>query len=185
MKERKEEDMRSMNEETRKAQARIRKARNLRALLSRQEREKDMQSMSEFATNSGGKNITFEEWRTLEEEKIYASGALIGFGRDLRTSKHKDKKYFKKLHSVKNVIQSGIYLLFHKGTVVYIGQSLYPIERIHHHWRTNKLFDAFRIMRCAKHRLRYWEGKLIYDFKPYYNDTGVHKRLGCGRDSDV
>jgi|32_taG_2_1085360.scaffolds.fasta_scaffold01379_5 hypothetical protein len=185
MKERKEEDMRSMNEETRKAQARIRKERNLAYLLSKQEREKDMQSMSENATNSGGKDITFEEWQKLEEKNIYASGALIGFSRSLRNSKHKGKKYFKKLNSVEDVIQSGIYFLFYKGTVVYIGQSLYPIERIHHHWRTKKLFDAFRIMRCAKHRLRYWEGKLIYDFKPHYNDTGVHKRLGYGRDSDV
>jgi hypothetical protein len=35
-----------------------------------------------------------------------------------------------------------------------------------------KLFDTFRILHCAKQRLLYWEGYLIYKLQPRYNKTG-------------
>jgi|TARA_R110000823_G_C15669253_1_gene472919 hypothetical protein len=75
-----------------------------------------------------------------------------------------------KIKGVNEVIRSGVYCLFHKKEVVYIGQSSNPYSRIGTHAREgNKNFDGFRILSCNEYRRRYWEKILINRYLPIYN----------------
>ena len=66
------------------------------------------------------------------------------------------------------LIESGVYLLFNKGEVIYIGESGSLYSRIGIH-RKDKLFDSFRVLPCKQSRRRYWEKVLIKKFLPRYN----------------
>ena len=75
--------------------------------------------------------------------------------------------------SKKVLRRPAVYILFCKDVPVYVGQSIKPLLRIENHMQQKeKLFDTFRILHCAKHRLLYWEGYLIYKLQPRYNKTG-------------
>ena len=62
-------------------------------------------------------------------------------------------------------------------SIVYIGQSRNFYSRIQSHKKT-KNFTHFRCLRCHPQRLDYWEGKLIFEYKPEYNKRGVNSREG-------
>ena len=70
-----------------------------------------------------------------------------------------------------NLCLSGVYLLFFKDEIVYIGQSINPNGRIGSHIR-DKIFDGYRIL--PTNRRLYWEKILIKKYKPKYNGTRDH-----------
>ena len=90
---------------------------------------------------------------------------------------NKHEVVFKKQNAVEILDVACVYLLLREGKVVYVGQSKNIYSRIQSHRRT-KDFTHFRILRCHPARLNYWEGKLIFDYKPEYNKRGVDSREG-------
>jgi len=71
-----------------------------------------------------------------------------------------------------NLCLSGVYLLFFKDEIIYIGESKNPNSRIGCHVK-DKIFDGYRIL-PTKRRL-YWEKILIKKYKPKYNKNRGHK----------
>ena len=65
---------------------------------------------------------------------------------------------------------SGVYLLFHRGTVVYVGQSKCVYGRINSHiQRGVKVFDSFAAIRVPEPQRITRERQLIFTFRPVYN----------------
>jgi hypothetical protein len=77
----------------------------------------------------------------------------------------------KQVHVTAEYNRSAVYLLFNKGEIVYVGQSVKPLQRIGQHQR-DKTFDSYRILYCAENRRLYWESKLIDALNPPLNKTG-------------
>ena len=76
----------------------------------------------------------------------------------------------KRVHVTAEYNRSAVYLLFYKGELVYVGQSVKPLQRIGQHQR-EKTFDSYRILYCAENRRLYWESKLINALRPRLNRT--------------
>ena len=81
------------------------------------------------------------------------------------TSSHRRK--FK----VNEIFRHGVYILFMKNAVVYVGESINPYARVCTHIKSEKKFDSFRILYCKESRKRHWEKKLIESYIPKYNKT--------------
>ena len=81
------------------------------------------------------------------------------------TSSHRRK--FK----VNEIFKHGVYILFMKNVVVYVGESINPYARVCTHIKSEKKFDSFRILYCKESRKRHWEKKLIESYIPKYNKT--------------
>jgi hypothetical protein len=62
----------------------------------------------------------------------------------------------------------GIYFLFRKGELVYVGQSTDIMQRIQQH-RTDKVFDSFAYKQCDRRSLNEIEANTIAYYKPEYN----------------
>ena len=71
----------------------------------------------------------------------------------------------------KDIFKSGVYILYRKNVVVYVGESINPYQRICTHQKSDKDFDCFRILYCKENRRKYWEKKLINAYLPQYNKT--------------
>lgn len=69
------------------------------------------------------------------------------------------------------IFRSGVYILFRKNVVVYVGESINPYQRICTHQKSDKDFDCFRVLYCKENRRKYWEKKLINAYLPQYNKT--------------
>ncbi len=69
------------------------------------------------------------------------------------------------------IFKSGVYILYRKNVVVYVGESINPYQRICTHQKSDKDFDCFRILYCKANRRKYWEKKLINAYLPQYNKT--------------
>ena len=82
-------------------------------------------------------------------------------------------KPHKKRISVSDLQLAGIYLLYRKKRIVYIGQSCDIRSRINSHKgkASRKRFDEVRIIKCRKDRRLYWESYLIRKYQPEYNRT--------------
>ena len=77
-------------------------------------------------------------------------------------------------YCVSNIDRPGIYILFDDEEVVYVGKSLMPFGRIGQHIKQKKMtFNSFRILKCSKEKLDYWESYLIYNLYPSYNVRGI------------
>jgi hypothetical protein len=63
--------------------------------------------------------------------------------------------------------KSGIYFLFNKKQLVYIGKTTNYPARVKTH--RDKDFDSMRFIECDEARLDYCERRLIYYFKPPLN----------------
>ena len=75
--------------------------------------------------------------------------------------------------AIKNIdvlCKPSVYLLYDKGTLVYVGQSKTPESRVLQH-RASKTFDSFKILRCRPDRRKYWEDVLMSKFRPKYNKS--------------
>ena len=69
------------------------------------------------------------------------------------------------------IFKSGVYILYKKNVVVYVGESKNPYQRICTHQKSDKDFDCFRILYCKEDRRKYWDKKLINAYLPQYNKT--------------
>jgi hypothetical protein len=76
----------------------------------------------------------------------------------------------KQVHVTAEYNRSAVYLLFNEDELVYVGQSVKPLQRIGQHQR-EKTFDSYRILYCAENRRLYWESKLINALRPKLNRT--------------
>lgn len=66
--------------------------------------------------------------------------------------------------------EPGIYLLFYKDKVVYVGKSLNPEQRIASHISSSdKRFDSYHIIHCNEEQLKDLESKYILNYIPKYN----------------
>ena len=72
---------------------------------------------------------------------------------------------------VNEIFKHGVYILFMKNVVVYVGESINPYQRICTHQKSDKDFDCFRILYCKENRRKHWEKKLINAYLPEYNKT--------------
>ena len=77
----------------------------------------------------------------------------------------------KQVHVTAEYNRFAVYLLFDEGELVYVGQSVKPLQRIGQHQR-DKTFDSYRVLYCAENRRLYWESKLIDALNPPLNKTG-------------
>tara|TARA_R100001443_G_scaffold32077_1_gene46229 strand:- start:176 stop:640 length:465 start_codon:yes stop_codon:yes gene_type:complete len=84
------------------------------------------------------------------------------------------KRMFPKNTMIGEYLRHGIYLLYYKKEVVYVGQSMCPYNRIFQH-KNQKLFDEFRILHCSPKRALYWEAKFIDYYQPQLNKTKKNK----------
>ncbi len=79
-----------------------------------------------------------------------------------------------KRYCLSNIDRPGIYILFDDEQVVYVGKSLMPFGRIGQHIKQKKMiFNSFRILKCSKEKLDYWESYLIFNLYPRYNVRGI------------
>ena len=79
-----------------------------------------------------------------------------------------------KRYCLSNIDRPGIYILFDDEQVVYVGKSLMPFGRIGQHIKQKKMiFNSFRILKCSKKKLDYWESYLIFNLYPRYNVRGI------------
>ena len=94
---------------------------------------------------------------------------------------------------ISDILRSGIYILVHRGVIVYVGQSKSLYQRIYTHrnlWNKSRrgkaepanwlptnvkgmLFDEVHIQPCALERLNALEREMIALHRPKYNT--VHK----------
>lgn len=74
------------------------------------------------------------------------------------------------IQNIDVLCKPSVYLLYDKGTLVYVGQSMTPESRVLQH-RGSKTFDSFKILRCRPDRRKYWEDVLMSKFKPKYNKS--------------
>jgi len=72
--------------------------------------------------------------------------------------------------AINDVFRHGVYVLFSKNVVVYVGESINPYTRVISHMK-DKEFDYFRVLYCRSNRKKYWEKKLIESYRPKYNKT--------------
>jgi excinuclease UvrABC nuclease subunit len=80
---------------------------------------------------------------------------------------------FKERKSITPLV-SGVYLLFQRDTIVYIGKATDIMNRIRTH-RTErvKIFDSFSFIEISKDEMGVWERVLINKFNPVYNNDSV------------
>jgi len=74
---------------------------------------------------------------------------------------------------------SGIYFLYFRNEIVYIGQSSCVMNRISTHYNDNiKIFDGFSIKRLSGSRQfrESIERKYILKHSPYYNKTNISEK---------
>ena len=56
------------------------------------------------------------------------------------------------------LLHPSVYILFHYGTPVYVGQSVRHYVRIDNHiQQQEKIFVSFRVLKCVKHKMQYWD----------------------------
>jgi hypothetical protein len=72
----------------------------------------------------------------------------------------------------------GIYFLWHRGVVVYVGQSKSIRERVYQHIvDQTKAFDAMSFVACGSGQLSSLERRYIKQLLPRYNRCGLSQRL--------
>jgi predicted small metal-binding protein len=83
-------------------------------------------------------------------------------------------------YSVEDYLVRGIYFLYYKGNIVYIGKSDDNVfERISEHFKSIKEFDefSFKEYNVSKKQLDEMEKRLINKFKPKYNNTHIKNKI--------
>lgn len=64
-----------------------------------------------------------------------------------------------------------IYFLWHKGKVVYVGQTVNLFHRLGVHLSGDKLFDEYSYLECDKSELNKLEAGYIVELNPVYNTS--------------
>ena len=123
-------------------------------------------------SNENAVSIGFSDNSVSYLLKIGNSSNLINHQTEIFKKKANKRNYNskKEVSLTKEYNRPAVYLLFDVGEIVYVGQSMKPLQRIGQHQK-NKIFDSYRIMYCAENRRLHWETKLIHAFKPILNRT--------------
>jgi hypothetical protein len=58
---------------------------------------------------------------------------------------------------VNEIFRHGVYILFMRNVVVYVGESINPYARVCTHIKSEKKFDSFRILYCKESRINTWK----------------------------
>ena len=69
---------------------------------------------------------------------------------------------------------SGVYLLFDKDEIVYVGQGICAEQRVKTHIGSDKIFDSYHITYCKKEEMNRIEADYICKYTPKYN-----RRITC------
>jgi len=62
-----------------------------------------------------------------------------------------------------------IYYLYDKDTIVYIGKTKRPADRLMQHAKSDKIFNSISIQYCHKDEITKTEIRLINKYRPKYN----------------
>jgi hypothetical protein len=82
--------------------------------------------------------------------------------------------------------QAGIYFLFHRGIVVYVGQSGDVAQRVAQHIQDgNKVFDGASFLPCQAKHLSELERHYIEQMAPKYNQCRLAKFVRAARGEDL
>lgn len=74
--------------------------------------------------------------------------------------------------SVKNEVFPCIYFLIDEEEVVYVGQSIYGLQRILiHHCQGEKKFAHYHVVTCKQEELNNLEARYIVAYNPKYNGS--------------
>lgn len=77
-----------------------------------------------------------------------------------------------------------IYILRHKGEIVYVGQTINPRGRLESHRSSKKQFDQVSLFHVYASKMNLVEGLLIVKYLPKYN-LAIHSPvLGIGHNRD-
>ena len=87
-----------------------------------------------------------------------------------------DQTPHRKKWATGKIFRPCIYILFDGDEIVYVGQSKSPYSRLSSHQR-DKHFNAVRLLPCLKHRMSYWEKKLIKKYSPKLNKTHNENKI--------
>lgn len=68
-------------------------------------------------------------------------------------------------------LPSGVYFLYFRGTLQYVGQSIAPAARLHQHRQVGRVFDRAFVLPVPQSMLDQVEGALIRRFRPPLNVT--------------
>lgn len=87
-------------------------------------------------------------------------------------------------------LPSGVYFLYFRGTLQYVGQSIAPAARLHQHRQTGRVFDRAFVLPVPQSMLDQVESALIRKFRPPLNvimpiigldgDDQILSKLGFG-----
>ncbi|QDP55421.1 MAG: hypothetical protein GOVbin3762_25 [Prokaryotic dsDNA virus sp.] len=113
--------------------------------------------------NSWDKNVSYSGGNTWVQKVPYSPQEIKFY---FSTSSSHKRKF-----KVDEIFRHGVYILYRKNVVVYVGESMNPYSRICSHKKSDKDFDCFRILYCKESRKKYWEKKLINGYVPEYNKT--------------
>ena len=107
-----------------------------------------------------------EEQYTIYKEKIVE----VEVNKAIPYDPKPDQTPHRKKWATGKIFRPCIYILFDGDEIVYVGQSKSPYSRLSSHQR-DKHFNAVRLLPCLKHRMSYWEKKLIKKYSPKLNKT--------------
>ena len=123
----------------------------------------------------GGSNISFRSFDDTACNGIgyhSSQAAYVSKTKPLSMYRYKSKK---QVEMTLEFSRAAVYLLIDLNEIVYVGESLKPLQRIGQHVK-GKIFNSYRIMYCRPERRLYWEKKLIDAFQPLYNVKGKRRR---------
>ena len=130
-------------------------------------------SLSIFGHTAVGSTGVINTW----DENVEECGGGVWMKREQYFPEEIELKFatsssHKRKFKINEIFKHGVYILYRKNVVVYIGESKNPYQRICNHQKSDKEFDCFRILYCKESRKKYWEKKLINAYFPVYNKTG-------------
>ena len=108
---------------------------------------------------------------TISEGSVGSTGMLTDhyLSKKEIKAKYSTTASHRRKFKVDEIFKHGVYILFMKNVVVYVGESINPYARVCTHIKSEKKFDSFRILYSKESRKRYWEKKLIESYIPKYN----------------
>jgi len=104
------------------------------------------------------------------DQSIAHHAQIEARARKYRLQEKRRKKGIKKVSD--HYQRTGVYLLYDDDyEVVYVGQSVRPLQRINQHLKSNKEFSYFKIIWCLDSKKLHWEKKLTQYYDPKFNKT--------------
>ena len=132
--------------------------------------------VGKLQTSNGNLQIRNIDDRPILEKLIFPDQSIANHAqiearaRKYRLQEKRRKKGIKKVSD--HYQRTGVYLLYDDDyEVVYVGQSVRPLQRINQHLKSNKEFSYFKIIWCLDSKKLHWEKKLTQYYDPKFNKT--------------